>query len=514
MTDESSFKAITWAKELELFAQEAFAIPDWWRGSPRKTSEKVIHDPVWGSQTWTDWQVAIIDLPIVQRLRDIRQTSFAYLTYPGALHTRFDHSLGVAAAAKLFLSRMKATDPSIGLHEEGQVVAAALLHDIGHGPFSHLTEECYLYKPDWFLGILNSGEDTEPMFPRAAPHEALGALLLRTEAAKSFFRALRAEYTVPNIDPEIVGDIIAGNGWEDHDHLAAVVNGDIDADKADYIRRDSHFTGLNIALDINRLAHTLRVVSEDGVRQLALHKSGEAVANQFLFAKTTLTSSVYHHPKVRAADTIYRSITERAMEGGSDINGRQIESPVAFLQLTDSDFTFRKFQSADEECTRLVRRLHNRHLPYAALEVSASTLKKGQHESKLWNLRLSKNLWRNEAKVSEGRKISQQLVNETGSVANVSSVWIDFPYMVKLATLPLTDGVTLNATYASFPGETWADQYVKYLYRGNLYGPAEALDALASAFESIASRDYDTVFNSNARQTLSDYRAPAHELDN
>lgn len=198
---------------------------------------------------------------------------------------------------------------------------------------------------------------------------------------------------------------------------------------------------------------------------------------------------------------------ERAINEHADINGLVIESPVDFLSLTDSDFTTRRFHSQDHHCVDLIHRIQRRDLPFVAVEISGRSMAEDARASKLWNLRLSKDLWKNHDKVAEGRRIASWIVSAT-AVSDESDVWVDFPYMVKLSTLPLTDGTSLEATYASFPGETWADQYVKYLYKGMVHGPAGSLNEVADAFIGIASDVYDTDFNPTARQSLSLSRRP------
>ena len=112
---------------------------------PADTGKKTIHDPVWGSVDYSDWEMQLIDSPLFQRLRDIHQVGLAMLTYPAARHSRFEHSLGVAAAAKIMCDKIeKNTDDfSISPDSRNTIILAALLHDIGHCFYSHLSETIY-----------------------------------------------------------------------------------------------------------------------------------------------------------------------------------------------------------------------------------------------------------------------------------------------------------------------------------------------------------------------------------
>ena len=133
-----------------------------------------------------------MDLPLLQRLRSIHQTSLAYLTFPTALHTRFDHSSGVSSGTKELASNVLGLAGDERLNTE--LSAAALVHDIGHGPFSHLSEDTYAAKPGLFANLTYATPgNSSPTYPEGAPHEVIGALVLRTPAARRFFDQLNSQ---------------------------------------------------------------------------------------------------------------------------------------------------------------------------------------------------------------------------------------------------------------------------------------------------------------------------------
>ena len=115
------------------------------RYTPAPTSGKVIHDTIWGSVLYNGWEIQIIDSPLFQRLRDIRQLGRAETTYPSAHHTRFEHSLGTTAIASRMIDKL--AERSAGLEitqrDRNKVRLAALLHDVGHCFYSHLSENVY-----------------------------------------------------------------------------------------------------------------------------------------------------------------------------------------------------------------------------------------------------------------------------------------------------------------------------------------------------------------------------------
>ena len=324
--------AANWTYKLSGLGERLFHHGGYW------PDQKIIHDSVWGTQVLEGWEVAIMDLPVLQRLRSIHQTSLAFLTFPTALHTRFDHSLGVCAGTKRLASQVLNLESGDDLHDE--LAAAALLHDIGHGPFSHLSEETYAAKPDLFAGLTYDGKNDKADYPEGSPHEVIGALLLRTPPAKRFFEKLNEHYG-KHLDPERIGDIIAGNGIQGSFEYSTLVNGPFDADKIDYLRRDSAFSGVPIALDIDRLVHSL-LVEEDGTsgrKMVVIKMQGVVSAEQILFGKATLYSTVFHHHKVRAAECLFKAIIERMFESGVGIDGQPFEDPADMLRFVDSDFT-------------------------------------------------------------------------------------------------------------------------------------------------------------------------------
>ena len=112
---------------------------------PGDIESKTIHDSVWGSIEYSEWEMQLIDSPLMQRLRDVHQVGLAMLTYPAARHSRFEHSLGVAAAAKRMCERVNANSSGFKIDEENKncIILAAIVHDIGHCFYSHLSESIY-----------------------------------------------------------------------------------------------------------------------------------------------------------------------------------------------------------------------------------------------------------------------------------------------------------------------------------------------------------------------------------
>jgi len=182
---------------------------------------KIIKDPVHGYVEVDDPLLPLLDSPVMQRLRAVRQLGFSYLVYPGANHTRFEHSLGTMHLAGLMARQLR-----LPADEALLVKTAGLLHDIGHGPFSHAIEP--------FM---------EEYTGRG--HHQIREVLVGTGTWDLISEA--------GIDPGAVCALIEG----DHP-LGGIIHGDLDVDRMDYLLRDAHYTGVPYGtVDAHRLIHSV-----------------------------------------------------------------------------------------------------------------------------------------------------------------------------------------------------------------------------------------------------------------
>jgi HD superfamily phosphohydrolase len=220
---------------------------------------------------------SLLDTPPVQRLRRISQLGTAGLVYPSANHTRFEHSLGVYHLADRALSHL-----SIEGRQAERVRAAALLHDIGHAPYSHNIEEV-LYRHtgkyhDEVSDLVNGG--------------AIADILERN-----------------GLDPDRIAGLVAGNG-----ELGQLVSGELDVDRMDYLVRDAHHTGVPYgAIDHERLLRELRFVGGE----LVLAEGNVQSAESLLLARALMNPTVYRHHVARISKAMLRRGAERVIETGT-----------------------------------------------------------------------------------------------------------------------------------------------------------------------------------------------------
>ncbi len=277
-----------------------------------------IRDPIHGSITVTDDEKPIIDSRFFQRLRSVRQLGFGDLAFPGATHTRHAHSLGAMhVASRLFdavASRSTLTEASKERFRAA-VRLAVLCHDLGHMPLSHASESIapqrsVLKLPAW------TGDDSGQ-----ASHEDFTAKLLLDSSLTPILTRVYARH---GITPELIAGLVTGRlpagveGFRDGGLdwtplLRALVSGELDADRMDYLQRDSFYTGVNYGrYDIEWILQNLRCAERDGRAVLALSKAAVFAFEDFLLSRYHMFLSVYYHHTSVSFDWMLKRYYEEA----------------------------------------------------------------------------------------------------------------------------------------------------------------------------------------------------------
>ncbi len=248
---------------------------------------EIIRDPLWNNIRVDPIALRLVDTPVFQRLRYIRQLGLAYLVYPGATHSRFEHALGAyhLACTTLRLLGERGDLRPVADDEPAIVRAAALLHDVGHYPFSHALEE---------IGVLH--------------HERVGEPLVTDGAVAAILRD-----AIGDDAPERVYAMIAGLG---DSPLRGLISGSIDLDKIEYLKRDALMCGVPYGeIDVDRLLNALAVVPDPdrGTPVVALREKGLSALESLLFAKYQMYRNVYWHHAVRSATAMYKRLVDDAL---------------------------------------------------------------------------------------------------------------------------------------------------------------------------------------------------------
>lgn len=308
-----------------------------------------ILDPIHGIIRLTELELAFIDHPLFQRLRNIKQNTFLYKVFPSAMHSRFEHSLGVMHLSYEILTNMgvnahryenKYNDDLIytGLTElpvnfVKELRLAALLHDIGHGPMSHQFDSFMFSKDDFqeyfgndfpeILELIKDGNNVE--------HEHISLLFI-----KAIYSSLddkhKADINIDNVLAIIEKDYKSNNVCLDIEVeqgnlnilplLTSIISScPIDADRMDYLLRDSYFSGVKCGIyDHNRLFMSMVPVQCDGAVHLAYKESGLDSIVEFINARANLFGQVYYHKTNRSFSSMLSKVCSLAKKVNADVD--------------------------------------------------------------------------------------------------------------------------------------------------------------------------------------------------
>jgi len=268
--------------------------------------KKIINDPVYGFISIpTELVFDLIEHPYFQRLRYIKQLGMTHLVYPGALHTRFHHALGAMHLMKMTIETLRSKGHAISAEEEEAVTIAILLHDIGHGPFSHALENTIV---------------------KEISHEDISALLMNNLNEQFNGRLAMAINIFNNTYPRRF--------------LHELVSSQLDMDRLDYLNRDSFFTGVSEGIiSSDRIIKMLNVKDD----HIVIEEKGIYSVEKFIIARRLMYWQVYLHKTVIAAEQLLVKILERSRELA--LNGKKLFATPAldhFLTQTLSREEFMK----------------------------------------------------------------------------------------------------------------------------------------------------------------------------
>jgi HD superfamily phosphohydrolase len=332
---------------------------------------KIIHDTIYGSIKLSGLLLEVLEAPEVQKLAGIHQLGLAYLVFPGANHTRLEHSLGTSYIAGRIVRELDLTK-----EEQDLVRCSALLHDVGHGPYSHTLEMMVHAKTgqshveltsEIIRGKLDimTESDNKILTERKPLHELIQSHGLDpTEVASLITSSPGDDGTVPLEDFNGEG---SQKFFNPKVYLNQIIHGEIDADQIDYLLRDSHYTGIaHGIIDMDRLIQTMEIYNND----LVLHRRGLSAVEGMLVARSLMYSSIYFHKTVRIAELMLARAVENAWEAS--------EHPLLY-QMMDSDL-MAYLDNLEGYPQEIVRKLRYRKLFKKILSVSTPQLEDRQTE--------------------------------------------------------------------------------------------------------------------------------------
>lgn len=285
-----------------------------------------VRDAVHNFVHFSDSELKILNSKGLQRLRNVRQLAMASLVYPGALHTRFDHTIGVAHVAGEMCDHLGIRDG-----RRDQVMRAALLHDVGHGPFSHVSESVLdALAPDSLKGAKK----------KEKIHELVTKRIIEEDLGETHLDPADREQVVALLNDEEFTDRI----------LKQIVSGPLDADKQDYLLRDSLYCGVPYGrFDIHQLHRSLAKHGVEEDEMLVVKSEGIGTLEQFALAKYAMTNQVYRHKgRVISDQMIVRSLMLTSQQDG-------IEEVARLYTYEDSADWHKEYLAWDD--VRLVERM-------------------------------------------------------------------------------------------------------------------------------------------------------------
>lgn len=285
-----------------------------------------LNDPLYGPIDLTDQEIALVNTPAFHRLHHLRQLGFTFLALPSATASRFEHSIGVMRNATLVARELQAEEEvTLKSGDLETLRAAALLHDIGHGPFSHFFEKV--------LHLLGTKVN----------QASVSAEIIRNDAA------VRSALNEAKLDYVRVADIVAPEKIDKISGIdllfARIISGDVDADRIDYLRRDCFFSGLPQSIDAERTLKGLTYRRLDmypsSREELFLREEAVELADALLMARLSLRQNVWTNPINRAAESlVFKALQIATQEGskGCALRGLEGASLMAKFQIwTDDD---------------------------------------------------------------------------------------------------------------------------------------------------------------------------------
>ncbi len=359
----------------------------------KSTKMQFIKDPIHGYIFINDFERELIDTRFFQRLRRIKQLSGSEFVYPGANHTRFEHSLGVSyLAEKMTTSLCNDEDVDITDYEKSLVKIAALLHDVGHGPFSH-TFEALLQK------IRKNHEDLS----RWIIKESEIADILNENGLK--------------VD-QVCGLIHGNKTIKNKGFLNQIISSSCDVDKMDFIVRDSYHTGAEYGqVDVMRILYTMGVINDN----LAVNYSALPALEAFLIARVESFRTIYFHKVSRASQLMI----VRAMElAEKEIGLLSFKKPEDYLKLDDFSVWSQLMES--KAAGKIMKELADRKLLKVAFEREFMT------RDDFIQSTLGKKEYR--------EKLIEEIANE--AKVSIDNVFIDIP---TLPSVPYSHSIDLPA---------------------------------------------------------------------
>lgn len=338
------------------------------RGRGVPTSFKVINDPIWFTVRIEPWELVVLDSPLIQRLRNIRQLGLAGMVYPAAGYSRFEHTIGTLYQTQRVLeavnhnARSYGTTPSartehpVSRSDEVLLRLAAMLHDVGHCFLSHVSERA-LSRIQLTDGInlkfaCSEARNFFKTVKKPAVGELLSALIILLPEFVNILKLAQIPFWQDNEKDlaQALAHLIVRGRLSDRPFMNEIISGALDADKLDYMSRDCYMAGLAMPIDTERLLEKLCVVGvpashlgeysesmslhrDQTIQVLAVQQGGAKVFEDFVLSRVLLYDKLYNHHKVRALEGAIVNALEVLRSSHPDF-----KSLCGYVRFSDTEF--------------------------------------------------------------------------------------------------------------------------------------------------------------------------------
>jgi len=345
-------------------------------------------------------------------------------------------------------------------------------------------------------------------FESKSAHEVLSYLIVTTKRFQHFFN----EATGGMFDIQDIANLIIGHGEPDEKYKTEFLYSILDGDKLDYIHRDSHFSGLPLSIDIDRLRYAVdirsMVISKKRWRKLSVVYSGVTPLEQIMVSRFLLYPMLYNHQKVKACDCMFNGIIEYIHGENSPVKlGRQsviFNNPIDFLRGTDYDFFGIATWTTDDQLHRLIHDLQYRRLIKRVAIISARTIGKGSL-AEILNLRDGDSSDSYRAYL-ELREVANEICSEAnrkGITVRPEQIWVNLPANPKIGK----DVEEAKVHYPSggfvdlqkiFPITQWVDLYDHHRWQGYVFAPPGLQEAIAPIAKDVLEKRFHFTLNKDA----------------
>jgi HD superfamily phosphohydrolase len=501
----------------------------------RTATPKEFNDPVWGTLSLSALEVLLVDSPLIQRLRRIRQLGVVHWVYPSATHTRFEHSIGALHLTKRLLDSAAESGEPIPEHYCQLLRIAALCHDVGHGVMSHVSENALRYCEE-VEDLLN--EFAERHGREASLGEINSFLLVGTSAFTELIHAAsdaaREAVVLPN-HVQVIQDIIIGKRVDpEYPVLHQLISGPFDADKLDYMTRDAYMSGVPLVTDVNRLIRKVRstrislehapttiqrlsTTATETVVVLAIHASGNRTLDELTLGRTLLFDKIYRHHKSRAFEVMVASMLTRLSKCAVDQGVPHLSALQALVFSDDeliegaipTDIGFAVDEDTSSFIAGMARRLSNRDGFVRSIQFSRKMTDDPYDQDDVQALGLQELLTDSEDAIRR-RKISLEIAAGTEEAISILGmdavlegwagslsdyIWLDGAGRVELTVPTKAMLLTDSGKVVSFEQEApetpqWAIAYQQTRDSAIVFCPQEIVVPTALAAERFVRKTY------------------------